>query len=425
MSFYIRKSFRMGPVRLNVSKGGLGVSAGVRGARLGVNSRGRAYVHAGRHGAYYRKEFGSGSSTRPSSALRSRAGRSEPVVLFHRTDAAYTPEWAGPQQQPLSAPGSPRIDPKYGWGGIAAGALLALFGSNLGLLLGSLLAIGGTGYLVWAYGRNRARNMLRGRLAALAADRNADEQRWLEVQSSLSSGQFSADLAGAEVRRAYLDACRRIVEDGVVEESELKTLFRLENLLEDVAFAHAAKVDAFRGLWFAAVADHDLDEQEEKTLDHVRQYLAVSAEDVREELDFLDRLRELRAVRSGELQEVDPPVPIQKSEKCYFAAQGRFLKEKQLRAFQEDGQKYKVRGLVEDKEGTLLITNKRVLLVHTGTSTVRHDKILDIELDMDENTVRLTKDGAKTPTILSTPDAVRAAAIIGVLSGVEMPRSPG
>ncbi len=41
MAFRFRKSFKILPgLKLNVSKGGLGLSAGVRGARVGVNSRG-------------------------------------------------------------------------------------------------------------------------------------------------------------------------------------------------------------------------------------------------------------------------------------------------------------------------------------------------------------------------------------------------
>ena len=55
MGFYIRKSLSFGPIRLNFSKSGVGISAGVRGARVGVNSRGKRYIHAGRHGIYYRR----------------------------------------------------------------------------------------------------------------------------------------------------------------------------------------------------------------------------------------------------------------------------------------------------------------------------------------------------------------------------------
>jgi hypothetical protein len=55
MGFYIRKSVSLGPIRLNFSKSGVGVSTGVKGARIGVNARGRRYIHAGRYGVYYRQ----------------------------------------------------------------------------------------------------------------------------------------------------------------------------------------------------------------------------------------------------------------------------------------------------------------------------------------------------------------------------------
>jgi hypothetical protein len=53
MGFYLRKSISVGPSRFNLSKSGVGVSAGVKGLRFGVGPRGN-YVHMGRAGLYYR-----------------------------------------------------------------------------------------------------------------------------------------------------------------------------------------------------------------------------------------------------------------------------------------------------------------------------------------------------------------------------------
>ena len=53
MGFYLRKSISVGPLRFNLSKSGVGVSAGVTGLRFGVGPRGN-YVHMGRAGLYYR-----------------------------------------------------------------------------------------------------------------------------------------------------------------------------------------------------------------------------------------------------------------------------------------------------------------------------------------------------------------------------------
>ncbi len=70
MGFYFRKSISVGPLRFNLSKSGVGLSAGVKGLRLGVGPRGN-YVHMGRGGLYYRATIPPSSSvpsdSRPSS----------------------------------------------------------------------------------------------------------------------------------------------------------------------------------------------------------------------------------------------------------------------------------------------------------------------------------------------------------------------
>lgn len=67
MGFYLRKSISVGPLRFNLSKSGIGVSAGVNGFRFGVGPRGN-YVHMGRGGLYYRATLPPSSASRKSPA---------------------------------------------------------------------------------------------------------------------------------------------------------------------------------------------------------------------------------------------------------------------------------------------------------------------------------------------------------------------
>lgn len=67
MSFYLRKSISVGPLRFNLSKSGLGLSVGVKGLRLGTGPRGN-YVHMGRNGLYYRATLPQIVSTHSSAA---------------------------------------------------------------------------------------------------------------------------------------------------------------------------------------------------------------------------------------------------------------------------------------------------------------------------------------------------------------------
>jgi len=60
MGYFIRKSKKVGPFRINLSTKGVGISTGITGARLSVGPNG-THVHLGRHGLYYRKKIGSKS----------------------------------------------------------------------------------------------------------------------------------------------------------------------------------------------------------------------------------------------------------------------------------------------------------------------------------------------------------------------------
>lgn len=56
MGFYFRKSINFGLFRLNFSKSGIGMSAGVKGARVSKTPKG-AYVHFGSNGFYYKQRI--------------------------------------------------------------------------------------------------------------------------------------------------------------------------------------------------------------------------------------------------------------------------------------------------------------------------------------------------------------------------------
>jgi hypothetical protein len=65
MTWFLRKAFSRGPIRINLSKSGLGVSVGVKGLRVGTGPKG-AYVEGGRDGLYFRNAL-SGHAMHPES----------------------------------------------------------------------------------------------------------------------------------------------------------------------------------------------------------------------------------------------------------------------------------------------------------------------------------------------------------------------
>lgn len=62
MGLFLRKSKNFGPFRLNLSKSGLGLSTGIKGARISVGPSG-TYISGGRNGLYYREKIGGKKKT--------------------------------------------------------------------------------------------------------------------------------------------------------------------------------------------------------------------------------------------------------------------------------------------------------------------------------------------------------------------------
>src|SRR5690349_15613097 len=60
MGWYLRKSLRLGPLRINLSKSGVGGSVGVTGLRVGTGPKG-PYLQGGRDGLYFRESLSDGA----------------------------------------------------------------------------------------------------------------------------------------------------------------------------------------------------------------------------------------------------------------------------------------------------------------------------------------------------------------------------
>ena len=420
MGFYLRKSFRAGPIRFNISKSGIGASVGVTGARVGLSPGGRAYAHGGRGGLYHRKSLGGGRGRAP--ARRVSPG---PIELTEDTGVTY-----GAVREQEQTPGAvpepvrPPV-PLYGW--LVLAAVAGIAGTvGAGLLLPSpwpVVAAAAVFAALVALGaaarKQTAAGDAYGRLLderAVSVEPVTDEER-----SAIDAARADPRLTDADARyfgkRAYRTLLEKATAAGADDPGVFERIAELETLAGlDPAFGRQARLDAYSRAHVEAVSDHDLTEAEEQALDRARIALGLSDEDVADELALIDRLRELRAIRGGDLPVVDAATKLSGREVCHLESEGRLLKRRLLRSFSRDGQRYKVRGYVIDKEGALLVTSRRVALIHRGVTSFPIGKILDVEVDYDRQLLILTRDNVTAPTYLTTPAALRAGALVAALT---------
>ncbi|BCY02061.1 DUF4236 domain-containing protein [Stutzerimonas stutzeri] len=80
MGLHLRKSVRVGPFRFNLSQSGIGVSAGIKGLRVGTGPRGN-YIHMGRGGLYYRHTFADRGNVHAQPSLIKPPQKAKPELL--------------------------------------------------------------------------------------------------------------------------------------------------------------------------------------------------------------------------------------------------------------------------------------------------------------------------------------------------------
>lgn len=422
MGFYLRKSFRAGPIRFNLSRSGVGVSAGVTGARVGLSSTGQIMAHGGRGGIYYRKSLssrpGRGGSGASGQVVQDYASPQAPVELTEETGATY----GAPQEPEKDAPPAAPTRPVSRSSaailvvlGLLVVAVLEWIPWGMALLGSVLLALATAGIRIMrtragdAYGR-----LLDERL--VASDASVDDMGAGIVAARKSHWVVAADARYFE-HRIYKTLVNAGMETAWSEPADLDRLDHAEAVLSlDPELVKRTKLEAYRTALVEATADHDLTEEEKASLDRVRTACGLSDGDLEGELALVARLRELRAIRDGALPQVEATVKLRSGEVCHLKSEGRLLKRRILRSFSRNRQKYKVRGFIIDKAGTLLVTSKRVVLIHKGMTSITLDKIVDLEVDEDRQLLTLTRDGLVTPSYVTTPDALKAGAIIAALA---------
>jgi len=433
MGFYLRKSFKAGPLRLNLSKSGLGMSVGVKGARIGISARGRGYVHAGTGGVYYRASLGvaSGSEeSHQSSASQAVASPEDPFTIVEATEVTYPlagvpsaslPTLESSLVRKTRAVGRYLLLPIVGIVGLGLfpqyeASVSPQLHSVLTVLLVALLAIWPLPMILGWRKNSRGSKLgskLDERLSNLTELTAAEQANF---QSAIDDPHVTDSDREYFSKTAYLNTVHRIVVDGQVSDPEKLLLGQLEQLFHlDGAFCAEARRDIFRRVYLECVTDHELTQEEEESLSAIREGLEIPEDSVIPELGFLEHLKEIRTILSGELTPIASSVSLQEGEVCYLESEARLLKMKTMRSFQSAGERYKVRALVVEKLGLLLVTNKRLLLIHDGTTSIPLKKILHVQLDYDRNLLALTKDGVSTAVYLTTPDAYRASAVLSVL----------
>lgn len=416
MPFFLRKSISKGPVRINFSKGGIGLSAGVTGARIGFNKNG-AYVAGGRHGLYYREKIGP-KSKRTRSGSRSASSGGQPTVEeFVNTGLTYSGSGqAGDTTTPPRAPVFKQRDPLV-TAGFAGGWIVLI----AGILTPSLLTVV-VGCLILLIARvaktsRKKQAQLTLMQAAESLENITDSDRPDQLLQALAAPSLP-EPERTQRNLLLADAAVSLFMDGSTSFNRFDMESYLRGLELDEDHLNRIKSEALDELISDCLADHQLTDEEEKHLFRMIEDLGIpTADQSRQKKQIRDFTHARDAVQN--LKEISCPLSLTRGEMCYFSTKGRLLKRKQLGRYQREGVVYKQMGYETDLEGTVYVTNKNIHLAGDTTRSIRLSQITSITEDLVENVITLSLNNRVNPVYLTTPDTLPLSFLLDHLTRTE------
>jgi Protein of unknown function (DUF4236) len=375
MGFYLRKSFRAGPVRLNLSKSGLGVSAGVKGLRIGSGPRGN-YIHAGRGGLYYRENLG--GKTRYSSSSDSSGLLGVIGVIIALVILVNLAQWL--VENPA--------------------ALIAIISTVIIVL----------GFIFYKkYSKQKAINNYKRVLDEIFILESSkfDSQLLASLKKKLETINCDNDISKIE-KNIYGAVLDKILDDRKITEAEKNSILNLESIVSvDEQYKKETKIEIFNSYYVEAVEDRIITESELETLQNITEGLGIDNSDIEKEMQTVREIIKMQQL-TYPLHKIDNvPVTIQKSENAFYSANGKVLSRKKAARNSCADYEYSVK-----RDGILVVTDKRVIVVKEGTTAVKLADILDVEVDIDNKFILLSKGTSSTPTIIQTEEALLCGKII-------------
>ncbi|TDX48315.1 DUF4236 domain-containing protein [Orenia marismortui] len=412
MGLFFRKSFKAGPIRLNLSKSGIGVSAGVKGARVGVSSKGKGYVSGSAGPLRYRKTIGGGKGTATSQGTQRRSTRKITKEVFVDTKVTYSSDV---KTTDVNIEKIPPMPEKFSMKRFYALGFLGLIMANPVTILASIV------FFIIAIKRTKQNSKLKKdkdiakelheKLVNAIGNTNKEEfENIFSEIISLKAHPKLEDYFNSFTLHSILYCLSEIEDENFITKDELNNIKNKLGLSDERY--RSIKVITFRSMFDDFLKDYELDEEEEQSIRRLISLLDLSERDIRSELKTIEVMSQIRKEAESNLEPIEVDVNIQKSEDCYYSTKAKIIKEKKISQQTVEGVTYKKIGHVVEKKGTAYLTNKRILLVGSGTYSTKLNKILDVLVTPENNIIELIIDGRKSPLIYTTPESTLFAAKI-------------
>jgi hypothetical protein len=384
MGLFVRKSVKVGPLRFNVSKRGLGVSAGVKGLRVGIDSRGKTYIAGGRGGIYFRQNIG-----------QARRQISEfPPILFDRHDIT-----TGINEE-IKKEIFPKREINAGfWVGLVVCAILAP--AQIYFLIP---AIGILITVIWQSIKNKTRERSSLQLLDKVNDCiQAREFKAIEklIQEYAEKWNHDPDIVEYVIILSYTSLIPEIVDDMIIDEEEehLVNFLTRKYSKNDLEKLTTIFLDKYIE---EITSDKIIDDIEKKFIEDFIRVFSISDENAVKYRELVNYYEKIDRLREGQIDKVTPSIQkIDEFDKCYQETAYTMYNPKSMS--------------VRDK-GKLFLTANTMQFVGNGHTKIDLKKLLTVEMTGGFSShIEVLLQNRKTPIVFDTEDNLGTLTILQYL----------
>lgn len=240
-----------------------------------------------------------------------------------------------------------------------------------------------------------------------------EEIRALKNQQKSLSGSRKAKKKALKIEEDVYEAVLdRVLDDGHISPEEAALIAATEsalNLSEQTRLQ--TKKEIFTFAYGAAIEDREITEDELTKLTNLLEGLAIPETAVKHELKVINEIIDAQKLKLplDTLPREEIAVSIQKSEDAFYQSPARVLSQRKSRN-SLNGYEFSMK-----REGTLVVTNKRLFVVGDGTTNIRYSDIADLDVDIDDGHIEISKVGSGRPTFLQLTSPILVGRMVDLL----------
>lgn len=161
------------------------------------------------------------------------------------------------------------------------------------------------------------------------------------------------------------------------------------------------------------LSDHQLDDKEDLAIKRILGSGGLDRSSIDRETTRINHYRTLKEAVNEKLIPIEVDIPLVQGEVAYFEVDPvRLLAERVQNRYQRNRVQYVEMGYEVELEGRLVLTDRRILLIDSGSREYRINQILDITTDPEAGIIEVTISGRQSPVILSSQNLMELAAKI-------------